>query len=72
MVSSSIDFRSAGLSEKRTDLEELAGPTGERFRNEEDDGMRGRVSAAWEKSAASAGSLGCDSSEEDEVGKPWN
>lgn len=53
-------------------MEELAGPAEERLRNEEEDGLRGRVSAAWEKSAASAGSLGWDNSGDDEVGKPWN
>ena len=49
---------SEGASVKRTDFERLGESAVERFMNEEDEGMRGRVFFAWAKSDDKAGSLG--------------
>lgn len=43
---------------KRTDLEGLGESPAERFMNEDEDGMRGRMSLALAKSEERAGSLG--------------
>lgn len=56
---------------KRTDLDGFGESPG-RFRKEEDEGFRGRRSLAWAKSAARAGSLGCDIDEVEWLGKPRN
>lgn len=56
----------------RTDLDAFGESPPLRFRNEDEDGFRGRRSLAWAKSAARAGSLGRDVEEGDCVGKPRN
>ena len=64
---------SGGASVKRTDLERLGESVAERFMNEEDEGIRGRVSLAWAKSDDKAGSLGWLTVDEvDFVGNPRN
>ena len=62
-----------GRSVKRTDFEGFGESlVVERFMNEEDEGMRGRVSFAWAKSEERAGSLGWLTDDVDFVGNPRN
>lgn len=57
---------------KRTDLDGFGESAPGRFSNEDEEGFRGRRSSAWAKSAARAGSFGCDIEDVDWLGKPRN
>ena len=61
------------MSVNRTDFEGLGESGPVRFRKDDEEGFRGRRSLAWAKSAARAGSLGCEIEEKVAwVGKPRN